>query len=181
MAKFRTRTISRRTVDALKVEKDTMFWDRELPGFGVRVYPSGRKIYIVQTRARGKAGLRVTIGPDGVISPEEARRRAALIIARIKAGEEPVPEPMSAKLAKGPTVETSTMGRSPVAASTASISARLASRFRRSTQRMTSTRWAFQPGSMPRPGVRPMAAASLAVATSPIRRWNKQLKNAKLS
>lgn len=36
----------------------------------------------------------MTIGPDGVISPEEARRRAALIIARIKAGEEPVPEPM---------------------------------------------------------------------------------------
>ena len=104
MARFRTKTISRRTVDALKVEKDTMFWDRELPGFGVRVYPSGRKVYIVQTRAAGKAGLRVTIGPDGVISPEEARRRAALIIARIKAGEEPVPEPMSAKLAKGPTV-----------------------------------------------------------------------------
>ena len=104
MARFRTKTISRRTVDALKVDKDTMFWDRELPGFGVRVYPSGRKVYIVQTRAAGKAGLRVTIGPDGVISPEEARRRAALIIARIKAGEEPVPEPMSAKLAKGPTV-----------------------------------------------------------------------------
>ena len=58
----------------------------------------------MQTRARGKAGLRVTVGPDGVITPEEARRRAALIIARIKAGEEPVPEPLSAKLAKGPTV-----------------------------------------------------------------------------
>ena len=104
MARFRTKKISRRTVDALKVEKDTMFWDRELPGFGVRVYPSGRKVYIAQTRARGKAGLRVTVGPDGVITPEEARRRAALIIARIKAGEEPVPEPLSAKLAKGPTV-----------------------------------------------------------------------------
>ena len=104
MARFRTKTISRRTVDALKVEKDTMFWDRELQGFGVRVYPTGRKVYIVQTRAGGKEGVRVTIGPDGVISPEEARRRAALIIARIKAGEEPVPEPLSAKLAKGPTV-----------------------------------------------------------------------------
>ena len=58
----------------------------------------------MQTRAGGKAGRRVTVGPDGVITPEEARRRAALIIARIKAGEEPVPEPLSAKLAKGPTV-----------------------------------------------------------------------------
>ena len=33
MARFRTKTISRRTVEALKVEKDTVFWDRELPGF----------------------------------------------------------------------------------------------------------------------------------------------------
>ena len=38
MARFRTKTISRRTVEALKVEKDTVFWDRELRGFGVRVY-----------------------------------------------------------------------------------------------------------------------------------------------
>ena len=104
MARFRTKTISRRTVEALKVEKDTMFWDRELPGFGVRVYPSGRKVYIAQTRARGKTGQRVTVGPHGVMTPEEARRRAALIIARIKAGEEPAPEPLSAALAKGPTV-----------------------------------------------------------------------------
>lgn len=44
MARFRTKTISRRTVEVLKVEKDTMFWHRELPGFGVRVYPSGRKV-----------------------------------------------------------------------------------------------------------------------------------------
>ena len=41
MAKLQYRSISRRTVDALSVEKDTVFWDRELAGFGVRVYPSG--------------------------------------------------------------------------------------------------------------------------------------------
>ena len=41
MARLRTKTISRRTVEALEVEKDTMFWDSELAGFGVRVYPSG--------------------------------------------------------------------------------------------------------------------------------------------
>ena len=104
MARFRTKTISRRTVEALKVEKDTVFWDRELTGFGVRVYPSGRKVYIAQARAKGKAAQRVTVAPHGVISPEEARRRAALMVSRIKAGEEPVPEPLSATLAKGPTV-----------------------------------------------------------------------------
>ena len=103
MAKLGRRSISRRTVDALKVEKDTVFWDSEQPGFGVRVYPTGAKHYIVQTRARGSA-KRLTIGRHGVITPEEARRRAALIIARIKAGEDPVPEPMAAKRPDGPTV-----------------------------------------------------------------------------
>ena len=87
MAKFRTKTISRRTLEALKTDRNTMFWDRELPGFGVRVHPSGRKVYVAQTRARGKAAKRVTVGVHGVLTAEEARRRAALIIARIKAGE----------------------------------------------------------------------------------------------
>ena len=33
MPRLRTKTISRRTVEALKVEKDTVFWDREFSGF----------------------------------------------------------------------------------------------------------------------------------------------------
>lgn len=104
MARLETRTISRRTVEALRVEKDTVFWDSELSGFGVRVYPSGSKVYVVQTRAGGQAAKRVTVGRHGVITAEEARRRAALIVARIKAGEEAVAEPPPAKHARGPSV-----------------------------------------------------------------------------
>ena len=103
MAKLQRTTISRRTVEALKAAKDTVYWDTELLGFGVRVYPTGRKVYVVQTRADGKT-RRVTVGRHGVITAEEARRRAALIVARIKAGEEPIPKPMAAKLTNGPTV-----------------------------------------------------------------------------
>ena len=103
MAKLRDATISRRTVEALKVEKDTVFWDRELTGFGVRVYPSGSKYYVVQTR--GPEGpRRITVGRHGVITADQARRRAALIIARIKAGEEPITEPMVAARKTGPSV-----------------------------------------------------------------------------
>ena len=87
----------------LKVGKDTVFWDRELTGFGVRVYPSGSKYYVVQTR--GPEGpRRITVGRHGVITADQARRRAALMIARIKAGEEPIPEPMVASRKTGPTV-----------------------------------------------------------------------------
>ena len=103
MAKLNRRSISRRTVEALSVEKDTVFWDRDLPGFGVRVYASGTKMYVVQSRTKGKS-VRVTVGRHGVITADEARRRAARIVNRIKAGEDPVAEPLPARLAGGPTV-----------------------------------------------------------------------------
>ena len=91
MAKLRGRKISNRTVEALSVEdRDAVFWDGELLGFGVRVYPSGAKVYVIQTRREGRS-KRVTVGRHGVISASQARRRAALVIARLKAGEDPVP------------------------------------------------------------------------------------------
>ena len=97
------KTLSNRTVAALKVARDTVFWDRDLTGFGVRVYPTGGKVYIAQ--ARGSDGSkRVTVGRHDVLHADQARQRAALIIARIKAGEEPVPLPLAARANGGPTV-----------------------------------------------------------------------------
>ena len=87
MAKLQYRTLSNRLVGKLKVEKETVFWDRELTGFGVRVYPTGTKIYVAQ--ARGPEGpRRLAVGRHGVVHAEQARRRAATIITRIKAGDE---------------------------------------------------------------------------------------------
>ena len=103
MTKFQSMSISRRTLKGLRVDKDTVFWDSELPGFGVRVYPSGTRMYVVQTRARGKS-TRVTVGRHGVLTPEEARRRAALIVARVKAGEYQAPLPSARKPNPGLTV-----------------------------------------------------------------------------
>ena len=54
MAKLNSTTISRRTVERLEADRDTVYWDSELLGFGVRVYPTGGKVYVVQTRADGK-------------------------------------------------------------------------------------------------------------------------------
>ena len=93
-------SITEHSVAALVAGKDTVVWDRALTGFGVRVYPSGAKVYVVQTR--GPAGSRrITVGRHGVIGAAEARRRAALIIARVHAGEDPVPQ---APKPKGTTV-----------------------------------------------------------------------------
>ena len=100
------KTLSNRTVAALEVDRDTVFWDRDLTGFGVRVYPSGGKVYVAQARERTGDRLpkRVTVGRHGVLNADEARQRAALIIARIKAGEDPVPLPLAARFNGGPHV-----------------------------------------------------------------------------
>ena len=93
MAGQHHRTISKRTVDALRAgDRDVLYWDRDLSGFGVRVYASGRKTYVVQCRGPN-GSRRVTIGQHGEVTPDEARRQAALAIDRIKRGEPPVPAP----------------------------------------------------------------------------------------
>ena len=85
------KTLSNRTVAALEVDRDTVFWDRDLTGFGIRVYPSGGKVFVAQARERTGDRLpkRVTVGRHGVLNADEARQRAALVIARIKAGGGP--------------------------------------------------------------------------------------------
>ena len=90
--------ITKRTVDALRVaDKDTLFWDRDLAAFGVRVHATGRKVYVVQTR--GPAGpKRVTLGLHGDLSAGEARKQAAVVIDRIRRGEAPVPMPPEPEL-----------------------------------------------------------------------------------
>ena len=93
MATPQYRTLGKRIVDRLAVDdQDAVFWDRELPGFGLRVYPSGAKVYVVQTRCAGRS-RRVTVGRHGDLTPDQARKEAGRIIARIKAGEAPIPDP----------------------------------------------------------------------------------------
>ncbi len=84
--------LTKRTVDALETGgKDAVFWDRELAGLGVRVHTTGRKTWVVQSRGPG-GPKRVTLGRHGELTVDEARKQAALIIDRIKRGEEPLAE-----------------------------------------------------------------------------------------
>ncbi|MCY4002243.1 MAG: tyrosine-type recombinase/integrase [Rhodospirillales bacterium] len=86
--------LTKRAVDALSVAAgDTVVWDRDLPGFGVRVYASGRKVWCVQTRGPAGQPKRFALGPCSEVTADRARRRAALAIDRIKQGLDPDPPP----------------------------------------------------------------------------------------
>ena len=68
--------------------KDTFLFDKSLPGFGLRIHPSGRKVYIVQARIEGRS-RRIVIARHGEMELAEARRRARDVLVRIRAGDNP--------------------------------------------------------------------------------------------
>src|ERR1700687_4082076 len=75
--------LTKRTVDATKPAegRDVVIWDTEVPGFGLRVKPGGRKSYIVQFRNRQGRSRRLTLGTHGVLTPDGARRQARQVLA----------------------------------------------------------------------------------------------------
>src|SRR3954471_15738710 len=81
--------LNKRTVEAvLPQERDVVVWDDELPGFGLRVFRSGKRSYVIQYRAAGRS-RRFTIGLHGVWTPELARREAKVLFGKIAQGENP--------------------------------------------------------------------------------------------
>lgn len=87
--------LTKRIVDAAKAErKDTYVWDSSLKGFGLKVTPSGRKVYIVQYRIGGRKGRtrRVTLGAHGALTTEEARGLAKNALGQVSIGTDPAAE-----------------------------------------------------------------------------------------
>ena len=72
-------------------EKDTILFDKALPGFGLRIHPSGRKVWIVQARIERRS-RRIVIARHGEMELAEARRRSRVMLGRIRAGENPADE-----------------------------------------------------------------------------------------
>jgi integrase len=84
--------LSKRIVDQVKAgAADYFIWDDELPGFGLRVFVTGKRSYVVQYRAKGRT-RRFTIGPHGVWTPDTARKEARILLGRIAQGENPADE-----------------------------------------------------------------------------------------
>lgn len=84
--------LTKRVVDAVESRSSDYFiWDEELPGFGLRVFKSGKRSYLVQYRAAGRT-RRYTIGLHGVWTPETARNKARSLLGRIAQGENPAEE-----------------------------------------------------------------------------------------
>jgi integrase len=80
---------TKRFADSLEVKPaDYFVWDDELPGFGIRVWVSGRKTFVAQYR-HGSRTRRMKIGLLGKFTVEEARKQARAILGDVARGEDP--------------------------------------------------------------------------------------------
>ncbi|HZY68599.1 MAG TPA: Arm DNA-binding domain-containing protein, partial [Devosia sp.] len=86
--------ITRLTVDAAEPRGTTYaIWDALVPGFGLRVFPSGKKSWILYYRpypGGAKTPKRTAlIGSADELSPDQARKRADDIRSQIRVGTDP--------------------------------------------------------------------------------------------
>ena len=85
--------LTKRSVDQIRPEAKPVYWfDSELPGFFLRVMPSGAKSWGVEYRpgsGRQVQKKRVTLGAFGKLAPEQARQAARQVLATVTKGGDP--------------------------------------------------------------------------------------------
>nr|WP_312661090.1 tyrosine-type recombinase/integrase [Stenotrophomonas geniculata] len=69
-------------------DKEAFHWDTEIKGFGLRVTPTGKITYIVQGRVNGSSP-RISIGPHGVFTVDQAREVAREHLRSMRMGIDP--------------------------------------------------------------------------------------------
>ena len=91
--------LTKRAVEAIQpdIDCDTVVWDAVLPGFGVRVKPSGVRSYVMQYRNAHGRSKRGTIGRHGKLTLEQARHQARQLFAAVGTGGDPVTERRTAR------------------------------------------------------------------------------------
>ena len=92
--------LTKSSIDALPIlPSDTVYWDSSSPGFGVKVTPKGRKVFLVLYRTGG-AGSKLrkyTIGPYGRVTLHQARVAAQQVFAAKLEGRDPAAEKRESK------------------------------------------------------------------------------------
>jgi integrase len=77
-------------------ETDRIFFDDEIPGFGVRIREGGSRKFVLHYRIGGNQ-RRYTIGAAGVLKLEDARKKARKALVAVDDGKDPAAEKAEAR------------------------------------------------------------------------------------
>ena len=77
-------------------KSDAIFFDDDVPGFGLRIRAGGKKTWIVQYRV-GKQQRRITLGAVNALDPEKARKAARDRLAQVTLGGDPQRDRLEAR------------------------------------------------------------------------------------
>ena len=85
--------LTKTIIDAFRYEKTDnkadLRFDDDLTGFGVRVYPSGKKAYFVRYRTANGTSRRQNLGYTNELSPPVARDLARDVLGEVRKGGDP--------------------------------------------------------------------------------------------
>jgi len=86
--------LTKRFVESVKpvAAVDQVIFDDEIPGFGLRVKPSGVRSYLVQYRNHQGRSRRLTLGKHGKLTADLARKHALRVFDAVRNGKDPVAE-----------------------------------------------------------------------------------------
>ena len=84
--------LTKRSIDSFRYEGDgksrDVRWDNSVSGFGLRIYPSGRKAFVLSYRVNGRKRIH-TIGAYGVFTLNKAREKAGKLLGGLADGIDP--------------------------------------------------------------------------------------------
>ncbi len=84
--------LTKRSIDSFRYQGDgasrDVRWDSAVPGFGLRIYPSGRKAFVLSYRVSGRKRMH-TIGSYGAFTLDKAREKARKLLGGIADGIDP--------------------------------------------------------------------------------------------
>ncbi len=80
--------LNKRTIDEAVYEGpgSCYLWDTELTAFGLRIYPTGKKSFVVSYWSRGRRRFYI-LGQFGKLTLPQAREAALEVFLRIRRGE----------------------------------------------------------------------------------------------
>ncbi len=77
-----------RRIELPSDKSEAIYFDDDIPGFGIRVRVGGSRNWIVQYKT-GKKQRRLTLGSTKLLTPTKARESAKDILAKVRLGEDP--------------------------------------------------------------------------------------------